>query len=357
MKPIIPSIHRLASYEKMYDASEIGLDWRGTLDMMSSVPNSKCSLVKPNNHLEDYTGRLRAVLKMEETVVDSTMGKLVWAKRLTSQDNHYRDCLVKKTTSQAHSKQEAVIQWLCYKTLSALNWSEHCPPVFDVFVYSKSIWFSMAPIYKAPVLDIYLKTLTTWRIKHPGNGQYLMRILCQVACCCLVLQKTIGFNHRDLKPDNVLVKTESVKPHILRFDDSVITVQSAPTAVLVDFGFSCLGPGKTPWIQAGDDVLPAFDACPRIGRDLFMLLTFLLWRKDIQESLTDDYIDFIKSSLRLTTERWSQIQGMSVNPKDWIYSMVTDFGFQCPALDPMTWLESCATTFPGVVSIRTQSAS
>lgn len=341
----------------MYDANEIGLDWRGTLDMMSSVRNSKCSIVKPNNHLEDYTGRLRAILKMEETIVDSTMGKLIWAKRLSYTDSNYRDCLVKKSTSQAHAKQEAVIQWLCYKTLSSLGWSEHCPPVYDLFTYNHSIWFSMAPIYKAPVLDVYLKTLNTWRIKHPSNGKTLLGILCQVASSCLALQNIIGFNHRDLKPDNILIKSEDTKSHVLSIDNTTITIQPSPTTVLVDFGFSCLGPGRLPWIQAGDDVLPPFDACPRVGRDLFMLLTFLLWRKDIQESLTEEYIEFFKSSLRLTTERWSQIQGTRLNPKDWIYTMVTDYGFQCPALDPMTWLESCVATFPDVVSIRTHSDS
>ena len=161
---------------------------------------------------------------------------------------------------------------------------------------------------------------------------------------------------RDLKPDNILIKSEEVKVHTLVTQDYTITIQPSPTAILVDFGFSCLGPGKAPWIQAGDDVLSSFDACPRVGRDIFMLLVFLLWRKDIQESLTDEHLDFLKSSLRLTTERWKQMQ-INSNPVQWIYTLITERGFECPALTPLTWIQTCATRFPELVSITNQPAS
>jgi len=127
--------------------------------------------------------------------------------------------------------------------------------------------------------------------------------------------------------------------------------------VLVDFGFACLGPGRLPWIQAGDDVLSSFDACPRVGRDIFMLLAFLLWKKDIRESLTDEYLEFMRSSLRLSAERWSQIIQINTNPIEWIYILITEREFQCPALDPLTWLQNCATKFPEIVSIRSHEGS
>lgn len=338
----------------MFDAIEIGLTWRGTLDTLSTVPQSKCAAVDDHRLMRDHTGKMRCILYIEETVVDSTFGKLVWAKR-SIDATHYKDVLVKKPTSQTHTKQEAVIQWLCNRALAAADLSAHCPGVYDLFTYKNALWFSMAPIYNAPILDAYLKSLSTWRIKHVTNGHSLLKIVLQIAMCCHVLER-IGFNHRDLKPDNILVKAEDVKVHILSSDEHTITIQSSPTAILVDFGFSCLGPGKIPWIQAGDDVLSSFDACPRVGRDIFMLLVFLLWRKDIQESLTDEHLDFLKSSLRLTAERWKQMQKNS-NPVEWIYSLITERGFECPALTPLTWIQTCATRFPELVSITNQPAS
>ena len=140
-------------------------------------------------------------------------------------------------------------------------------------------------------------------------------------------------------------------------DSIEIRIAASPTAVLVDFGFSCLGPGKRPWIQSGDDVLSPFDACPRVGRDMFMLIVFLLWRPEVQESLTDEHLAFLKSSLRLTTERWSQLMRTSSNPAEWIYSLITEREFKCPAMEPLTWLQSCATKFPEIVSIRSHSGS
>ena len=342
----------------MYDAKEIGLDWIGTLENLSNVPQAPCSLMDAAGRIKGPSGStLRAVMEIDETILDSTMGKLSWARRLSSETGITKDYLVKRPSSQRHTKQEAVIQWLTYKALYSFHLGAHCPNVADIFTRGKEIWFSMEPVYRAPVLNNYLKTVATWNRKHTANGPLLLKIVSQVALCCLVLHNTIGFNHRDLKPDNLLIKLDSVKPHTLKWKGHEVTVSSSPTAVLVDFGFACLGPGKVPWIQAGDDVLSSFDACPRVGRDIFMLLAFLLWRKDVQDSLTDEYLDYMRSSLRLSAERWSQMVQLNTNPIDWIYTLITERGFQCPALDPLVWLQSCSSKFPEVVSIRSHEGS
>ncbi len=341
----------------MYDANEIGLNWLGTLETLSSVPESKCASVL-DGQMKDHTGKIRATIQIDETLIDSTMGKLSWAKRRTQGESESQDYLVKRPSSQRHSKQEAVIQWLCYKSLAAVNLASHCPRIYDIFIQSKQIWFSMDAIYNAPVLETYLKTLPLWKIKHKTNGIILFNILSQVAMCCFVLERSIGFNHRDLKPDNLLIRTDEVKTHVLNWrNEFEVTIACSPTATLVDFGFACLGPGKIPWIQAGDDILSSFDACPRVGRDMFMLIVFLLWQPDIQASLTDEHLDFLKSSLRLTTDRWKQMFEINKNPIDWIYKLITERNFQCPAMDALLWLQTCATNFPDIVSIKSHPGS
>lgn len=341
----------------MYDANEIGLDWKGSLESLSSVPQSKCAYTTVDWRLKDHTGTLICYLVVEETIVDNTSGKLVWAKRRLHKENNYTDYIVKRPVSQKHCKQEAVIQWLCSKSLSQWNLGNHCSRVADVFTMSKSLWFSMVPVYNAPMFDIYMKSLTTWGYRSPENGLTIIKIIAQIAMCCYVLEKDIGFNHRDLKPDNILVKTDAIQPHILKRSNVEIYIASSPTAVLVDFGFSCLGPGTLPWIQAGDGILSPFDACPKVGRDIFMLLVFLIWRPDVRKSLTHKHLDFFKSSLHLTTDRWSQMMNIHRDPIDWVYMLITERGFQCPALDPWAWLQSCALAFPEVVTIRVHSVS
>ena len=64
----------------------------------------------------------------------------------------------------------------------------------------------MTPVYNAPILDVYLKSLPTWGSPHQENGLVLLKIISQIAMSCYLLEKEIGFNHRDLKPDNILVK-------------------------------------------------------------------------------------------------------------------------------------------------------
>lgn len=337
----------------MFDASDIGLNWTGSLESLSTVPQSKCAFATPDNRLKEYTGHDRCDFIIEETIADNTMGKLVWAKRRIR--NSFADVLVKKPIIQNHTKQEAVIQWLCNKSLSQYGLGNHCPEVYDIYSNLGSLWFSMSPVYNAPILDAYCITLPKWGIPRAENGIMLLKILSQVAMCCFVLERTIGFNHRDLKPDNILVKLDAIKEHRVTCNKFDIKVASSPTAVIVDFGFSCLGPGKTPWIQAGSGVLPPLDPCPKVGRDIFMLLVFLLWRRDIRNSLIPEHLEFLKSSLHLTKERWSQMMSLRRNPSDWIYMLITERDFHCPALDPIMWLKTCAVAYPEVVTIQDHS--
>jgi len=335
----------------MYNATEIGLDWKGSLETLSTVPNARCVFLDTDGALKDTTGKERCKIVIEETIADNTLGKLAWSRR--SEGGVYVDLLVKKPVSQKHSKQEAVIQWLVHKALNEVGLGAHCPKVIDVFSFSKNIWFSMEPVYSAPLLDDYLKNLPSWSKKSSENGLALINILAQLAMSCFVLERTIGFNHRDLKPDNILVKLDSFKPHILQWGDEFeLHISPSHTAILVDYGFSCLGPGKIPWIQSGDGILPSFDSCPKIGRDIFMILVFLIWQKEVRNSLTDAHLEFFKSSLHLTTDRLMQMMNMNKKPSDWIYMLITERGFNCPALDPLTWLQSCAAKFPEIVVFR-----
>ncbi|NDB85848.1 MAG: hypothetical protein EB127_24585 [Alphaproteobacteria bacterium] len=334
----------------MYDAIEIGLNWKGSLETLSTVVHAKCSILTAKGKLNAHTGKERCEIIIENVIADNTLGKLAWAKR--SYLHTIEDILVKRPISQEHAKQEAVIQWLVNKSLSKNGLGDHCPKVYDIFSWSSSLWFSIEPVYSAPILDTYLKSIPTWSKPSNENGIILIKILAQIAMSCFVLEKTIGFNHRDLKPDNILVKLDICKPHILKWKDELeIHIAQSHTAIMVDFGFSCLGPGKTPWIQSGDGILPPLDPCPKVGRDIFMILVFLLWRKDVRESLTEKYMEFFKDSLRLSTDRLSQMMNMNQNPSDWVYILITERGFHCPALDPFVWLSSCAAHFPDLVSI------
>ena len=188
----------------MYDAIEIGLNWKGSLETLSTVVHAKCSILTAKGKLNAHTGKERCEIIIENVIADNTLGKLAWAKR--SYLHTIEDILVKRPISQEHAKQEAVIQWLVNKSLSKNGLGDHCPKVYDIFSWSSSLWFSIEPVYSAPILDTYLKSIPTWSKPSNENGVILIKILAQIAMSCFVLEKTIGFNHRDLTPDNILVK-------------------------------------------------------------------------------------------------------------------------------------------------------
>ena len=213
---------------------------------------------------------------------------------------------------------------------------------------SSSIWFSMEPVYSAPILDTYLKSIPTWSKQSNENGIVLIKILAQIAMSCFVLEKTIGFNHRDLKPDNILVKLDAYKPHTLKWKDELeIHIAPSHTAIMVDFGFSCLGPGKIPWIQAGDGILPPLDPCPKEGRDLFHLIVSLYSVQQISIQFTPQ--------LEKLFEEWMTVDGRATHPmakkwasSEWIYLLTSTKEFVHPACSPSSILQSIRAFDPTV---------
>jgi serine/threonine protein kinase len=338
----------------MYDAREIGLEWQGTLQTLSGVAAAKSCMETVDNFLRTPGRVKRCFLKIEDAVVPELKGRLQWAKR--QEGSQSQDVLVKR--SKQHTKEEAVMQWLCHKTLSEIHLGHHCPRVYDVFTRADHVWFSMEPIYNAPILQAWLQDLPYWKTPHPANGIAILQIVSQIAMCCAVLQSHLGFNHRDLKLDNILVKLDAVREHTFRHVTGLeIHLKPSPTAVLVDFGFACFGEGKHPWIQSGQDALSQMDTCPRTGRDVFMLLVFLLWEQDVRASLVPEHLDFFMESLKLTQSRFQSLMKLSYNPISWIYNLITEKDFSCPALDSWTWLQSCVTKFPEVGLIKIQPSS
>jgi hypothetical protein len=111
----------------MYDAIEIGLNWKGSLEALSSVAYAKCAFLTADGKLKGHTGKERCELNVENVVADNTLGKLAWAKRSCS--SSVEDVLVKRPSSQQHTKQEAIIQWLVNKSLSKNGLGAHCPKI------------------------------------------------------------------------------------------------------------------------------------------------------------------------------------------------------------------------------------
>ncbi len=145
------------------------------------------------------------------------------------------------------------------------------------------------------------RTLYSFMKKHwkpttkQENSRALIEIMAQVAYILYYLQKYLRLNHRDVKVNNILIRTRK-DPIILELADSRILTYYEIT--LIDFGFACVGcpPPKQPTtaFQAGS-WFPFGELCCKKGRDLTQLLFCIHCYFPLEKYLTKEiYQSFAK---------------------------------------------------------------
>jgi serine/threonine protein kinase len=104
------------------------------------------------------------------------------------------------------------------------------------------------------------------------NARAFLEILAQIAYILHHLQARLRLNHRDVKVNNLMVRTRK-EPVILTLGD--MSVPTMFEVTLIDFGFACVGcpPPRAPntVFQAGS-WFPMGELCCKQGRDLAQLL-------------------------------------------------------------------------------------
>lgn len=217
----------------------------------------------------------RAHLLLEKQVDHGSYGNVYLAKR----DDKYV-FLKQPRMAEMNLLQEAVLQHLAHKTLEAEGLVWAIPKVYDVFLKGQEVWFSMERIYGISIHEWFTKT-------QQGDRDTFF-LLAQMSILLATLEEHLNLDHRDLKINNLLVKQEPCKMKV-KLGDTVWTLQSPFTIVVLDFGFACLGSevvkGK-PLVNLGDGVLPPMDPCPKEGRDIFHLLISLLGLPIFREKIS-----------------------------------------------------------------------
>jgi serine/threonine protein kinase len=125
------------------------------------------------------------------------------------------------------------------------------------------------------------RTLQMYAEKHwrpggePAVGVAFLEILAQVAYVLWVLQTRLRMNHRDVKVNNLMIRTRrgGAPPAVLELGGARMSTGLAVT--LIDFGFACVGcpPPRRPMsaFQTGS-FFPTGDICCKAGRDLAQLI-------------------------------------------------------------------------------------
>lgn len=150
------------------------------------------------------------------------------------------------------------------------------------------------------------RTLYSYMHKHwkyntkLENSRALIEIMAQVAYILYYLQKYLRLNHRDMKVNNILIRSRK-EPMMLELGDSRILTYYEIT--LIDFGFACVGcPSPKPPItafQAGS-WFPFGELCCKKGRDLAQLLFCIHCYFPLEKYLTKEIFQIFAKWMQIS---------------------------------------------------------
>ena len=168
----------------------------------------------------------------------------------------------------------------------------------------ESVWMTME-LLDGMTLEKFLATKLRIGTKQ-SNSSLLKDILVQLATILHFLQKKLQFNHRDLKINNLYVRTGTTATHSLKLPDTLGVHTCHVDLVMIDFGFGCIACGsgftnpRASLFGAGSYFTPS-DDCMKEGRDLAQFIYSLHCCFPLQNYITKEFFDFLH--LAMTAEK------------------------------------------------------
>jgi len=323
---------------KRFSLHDIGIEGIYTIPTIPSIENNVLSHYDTKKKCLIQQTSYRCSLRIDHEIDHGSYGNVFTAKR------NEKDVLVKQPRMvEMNLLQEAVLQHLAHKTLDAEGLVGVIPSVYDVFSKGESVCFSMERIVGYSIQEWFSATKT--------QDMDFFLLVAQLALILATLETHLNLDHRDLKHGNLLVKNQACYIHV-KLNDTVWTLHSPFTVVVLDFGFACLGSevlrGK-PLVNLGDGVLPPMDPCPKEGRDMFHLLTSFLGLPLVQQTLSkrlhekvDAWLTLGNKSYGPMARRWST--------EHWSYLVSSQPEFAIPNCCPLRILYELLPELKGALT-------
>lgn len=319
--------------EKKLDFREIGVEGVYTYATIPSISASELCKYrnKEKSLFSAVTGRLRAGLHIESLVTHGSYGNIYLAKRIVdlSETTVYvkQPRFVDMTLAQ-----EGVLQHLAHTALAVQGMSWAIPRVFDIFQKDGQVCFSMERVEGITTLE--------WILKQ-DNSSFTNQFYCLLAQICLLiwyLETELGFDHRDLKVNNLFIREQPTVIKI-KIAGKEWTLQTPFQVVIIDYGFACLGSSnRHALVNLGDGVLPPMDPCPKDGRDIFHILISLMTLPSFQAKLSASLRDRIDSWLSVGDTSYGYL-ARRYSQENWVYLVTSQRNFVVPHCNPCTLLE------------------
>lgn len=220
---------------------------------------------------------------------------------------------------------ETIIHLLVCRTLLRVGHPSFAPKFFEVVAEGdapldsptkiQSVWSCMEFLNGATLEDICRSTLkplrsaTTLQARaalQVSNETFIVDTVVQIAYILYILQRDLRFHHRDLKLNNVFVRSKPSTEDITLPSGDVWRCKS--NIVLLDFGFSCIACGtesasvspRATLLGAGSWFSPDDDCCKE-GRDLAQFLYSLHCHFPLADYVGPAVLAFFKDSMTAKT--------------------------------------------------------
>lgn len=156
----------------------------------------------------------------------------------------------------------------------------------------------------------FLKTDLQWGVPSESNDRLVLSVIAQVATYLAILEAELRLNHRDLKGTNVLMvaPSEEVIEKRVSLHSAEWTFRASHEAILIDFGFACMGKDSGELVVSAGDLLPEVDFCPKEGRDLFLFFASLwniqAFRKSVTWRTESLFTNWLRDRSPITWAQW-----------------------------------------------------
>ena len=251
---------------------------------------------------------------------------------------------------------EGILQSIAYTTLVQYNFPKAIPRVLDIVkhpTFGISIALEKQP--GARLFADYLKTHIQWGTPTKTNDTLFLSVLAQIATYLAILEKELGMNHRDLTGTNVLMVAPKSPVHQrVDLETTSWTIHSDHQAILIDFGFACIGEQDGKVIISAGEYLPNIDFCPKQGRDLFLFFASLWSIKLFRTSVTDSVKQlFYKWLHDKTSMCWADWLSVSFETDLMsMYLLTNAEQFKSPSSAPLEVLKDISKIDSSIVSFH-----
>ena len=251
---------------------------------------------------------------------------------------------------------EGILQSIAHTVLRIYGFSKAVPKVLDMFQHPiHGIGLSLERQMGTKLFADWLEYGLQWGIPSVSNDRLFCEVLAQIATYMSILEHAIGMNHRDLKGTNVLMIAIDQPVHqTVTCGANKWKIHTQNQAIMIDFGFACMGKPDGTHVASAGEFLPELDFCPKEGRDCFLFLASVWNVEQFRKSMTPALGRLFHKWLQTTGEtKWSDwLQTFTPTNMESMYLLTSASHFRSEPCSPQNILKDISKLYPSIVEFQ-----